>query len=282
MPDSENDSIRITWDPKNVFSGTAWFYARYRPDYPFKVIKLLRGKFGLSKNSRVLDLGCGTGQIALNITPYVSEVIAVDPQDDMLKEGRDLAGTKKVTNIRWVLGDSGDLSSMSAQIGNIDLTIIARAFHWMDREQVLKDLYRITKADGGVAIIQDSGPRDGPSLPWKEIIDQTVRHWLGEERKAGTDDTYSHPTKRHETILQESKFQDFEFMEFHVERSWSIDQIVGYIYSASSSSLPVLGDRKEPFEADLRKRLKELDPTGQFTEQAKINVLMGWKRSSEK
>jgi hypothetical protein len=142
----------------------------------------------------------------------------------------------------------------------------------------LKDLYSITQADGGVAIIQDSGPRDGPTLLWKEIIDRTVKHWVGEQRKAGTEGTYSHPTKRHETVLQESQFRDLELMDFSLERIWSVEQIIGYLYSASSSSLPVLGDRKEPFEADLRKRLRELEPTGQLKEQVKINVMMVWKR----
>ncbi len=278
MPRKQKHNTKASWDPKNVFSGTAWFYARYRPGYSNEVINMFREKFGLSKKSRVLDLGCGTGQIALSVAPYVSEVIAVDPQDDMLKEGQDLAGTKKVTNVRWVLGESNDLPSMSATIGNIDLTVIARAFHWMDREQTLKDLYTTTKTDGGVAIIQDSGPRDGPLLPWKEIIDQTVRYWLGEERKAGTEGTYSHPTKRFETVLQESEFRDIELTEFNVERSWSIDQIIGYLYSASFSSLPVLREKKEAFEVDVRKRLGELEPTGQFKEQVRIEVMMVWKR----
>jgi len=278
MPDSEKDNIRITWDPKNVFAGTAWFYARYRPGYPDEVINLLRERFGLSEKSRVLDLGCATGQIALKIAPYVSEVIAIDPQEDMLKEGQELADTKQIANIKWVLGESGDLPRISAHIGDINLTVIARAFHWMDRGQILKDLYKITKSDGGVAIINDSGPKDGLTLPWKEIIDQTVRRWLGEERKAGTKGTYSHPTKRFETILQESEFRDLEFVDFKLEKSWSIDQIIGYLYSTSSSSLPVLGDRKELFEADLRVSLRELDPTEQFKEQVEINVLMVWKR----
>ena len=69
-----------------------------------------------------------------------------------------------------------------------------------------------------------------------------------------------------------------EFADFGLERSWSIDQIMGYMYSASSSSLPVLRDRKELFEADLRRRLRELEPAGQFKEQVRIEVMMAWKR----
>lgn len=171
-----------------------------------------------------------------------------------------------------------DIPRISSHIKDIDLTVIARAFHWMDRVRTLKDIYKITTADGGIAIISDSGPMDSPMIPCKETIVQLVKKWLGEERKAGTQGTYSHPTKRFETSLLESEFRDLEFAEFNIERIWTIDQIIGYIYSTSYSSLPVLGGRKEPFEAELRARLKELDPTEQFKEQVKVNVLMIWKR----
>jgi len=278
MSANEKKNTGVTWDPKNVFSGTAWFYARYRPDHPIEVINILIEKFKLFNRSRVLDLGCGTGQITLQIAPYVSEVIAVDPQEDMLNEGQKLANTRGISNIRWIVGESGDLPRISGYINDIDFTVIARAFHWMDREQTLKDLYKITKFDGGIAVIDDGGSRDGPMVPWKETITQLRKKWLGEERKAGTQGTYTPPTKRFETYLLESTFSDLEVAGFNIERIWTIDQIVGYTYSASASSIPILGRNKEPFEAELRARLKELDPTGQFREQVVVSVMMAWKR----
>jgi ubiquinone/menaquinone biosynthesis C-methylase UbiE len=277
MPDRKRDRPRITWNPKNTFAGTAWFYARYRPGYPDEVFQLLRKRFGLDRSSRVLDLGSGTGQIALPIAPYVAEVVAVDPMEDMLKEAKEQAVTRHITNINWLLGESGNLGQMSNEIGEIDLTVIARAFHWMDREQTLKDLYSITKHGGGIALISDSGLRDSPGPYWKEIINRTVKQWLGEERKAGTQGTYSHPTERFETVLQQSAFQNLEIADFHLTRSWSINQIIGYLYSTSSSSLPVLGDKKEAFEADIRAWLAELEPSGQFKEQVTFEVMMVWK-----
>ena len=131
MPDRKKDSPQITWNPKNTFAGTAWFYARYRPGYPDEVFQLLRKRFGLDRSSRVLDLGSGTGQIALPIAPYVAEVVAIDPTEDMLKEAKEQAVTRRITNINWLLGESGNLGQMSNEIGEIDLTVIARAFHRM-------------------------------------------------------------------------------------------------------------------------------------------------------
>jgi len=280
MPETESERSRITWNPKNIFSGTAWYYARYRPGYPDEVFGLLREKFALNQGSRVLDLGCGTGQIAIPMSSSVQEVIAVDPQEEMLQEAQSQAATKGANNIRWLLGESGHLPQMESVIGKVNLTAIARAFHWMDREQTLRDLYPITQSGGGVALVNDSGPRDGPKTPWKETVDRMVKRWLGEERKAGTEGTYSHPKKTYEAILEESPFKGLEMAVIQLERKWSVEQIIGYIYSTSSSSLPVLGDKKGPFEEDIRKSLLELEPSGQFTEPVRIEIMMVWKRES--
>jgi ubiquinone/menaquinone biosynthesis C-methylase UbiE len=280
MPDNKKIRAKPAWNPDNIFTGTAWFYQRYRPGYPDEVFSLLRDKFGLNEDSKVLDLGCGTGQVALNLAPYVSEIIALDPQEEMLQEGKAAAKSSDISNITWLKGESGRLPDMAAKIGKINLTVIARAFHWMDKEQTLKDLYKITFSGGGVAIIADGGPTDGEMLPWKETIQQTVKKWLGEERKAGTEGTYSHPKKRFEAFLKDSKFSKYEEVSYAIERNWSLDEIIGYMYSTSLASPPVLGDKKDAFEADLRERLLEIEPAGRFREPVKTNIMMVWKKRS--
>ena len=84
----------MTSDYKDIFHGTAWYYARYREGYPQEFFDLIRQKFDLSTDDRVLDLGCGTGQIAIPISSLVKEVIAMDPEPEMIEEGK-----KKGVNI---------------------------------------------------------------------------------------------------------------------------------------------------------------------------------------
>jgi ubiquinone/menaquinone biosynthesis C-methylase UbiE len=271
------EPFRPSWNPGNIFAGTAWYYARYRPSYPDEVIHLLVARFGLDKKSRLLDLGCGTGQVVLKLAPYVAEVVAVDPQEEMLREGK--TASRGINNIKWFKGDSGGLPDMAGQIGMVNLTVIARAFHWMNREQTLHDLFKITVPGGGVAVISDSGPYDRAMIPWKETIQQTVKKWLGEARKAGTEGTFSHPQKRFETYLKESEFGNYEEATCTIERSWSIDEIIGYMYSTSLASPPVLGDKNDAFEADLRERLMKIEPAGRFKEPVEIVVNMVWKKS---
>jgi ubiquinone/menaquinone biosynthesis C-methylase UbiE len=267
-----------TWETDNIFAGTAWYYSRYHPEYPEQVKRLITGKFNLNKKSRILDLGCGTGQITLPLAPLVAEVIAIDPLDEMLQEGKLLATRKGISNIRWLLGESGNLARMALDIGEIDLTVIAQAFHWMDREQTLRDLYPLIKPSGGLVLITADGPKtDSPDTDWKVIISDTVRFWMGDIRKAGTKGTYTHPAKRFETVLAESRFHGFESYQFTTKRTWTLESIVGYLYSTSSTSIPVLDDKKEPFEADLRKRLATLEPSGLFIENAVTQVMLVWK-----
>jgi ubiquinone/menaquinone biosynthesis C-methylase UbiE len=271
------------WEADNIFCGTAWYYSRFRPDYPPGAFDLLVDKFALNKKSCVLDLGCGTGQVALKIAPYVAEVIAIDPLEEMLREGKSLADKEGIVNITWNQGESADLSHMSPVIGEIDLTVIARAFHWMEKEQTLRDLYAVTRPGGGLAIISDTGPRDDPlnklkdAGRWKSAIDDAVHYWLGDVRKAGTRGIFTHPHKRFEEFLKVSQFHRLEIAGLKTKRQWTADGIIGYLYSASSSSIPVLGDKKEPFEADVRRRLAEIEPSGVFEEEVTTEIVMAWK-----
>jgi hypothetical protein len=49
---------------------------------------------------------------------------------------------------------------------------------------------------------------------------------------------------------------------------------MGYLYSTSYSSPPVLGNKQEAFEADIWARLRELDPTEQFREPDTIEIIV--------
>ncbi|MEN4450489.1 class I SAM-dependent methyltransferase [Mycobacterium sp. SM3041] len=90
----------------NLFAGTAWHYARFRPDYPAIVINDLVQQLRLDGTGRLLDLGCGTGQLALPLAGHVAQAIGVDPESGMLAEATRQAEAQGVTNVLWRQGSS--------------------------------------------------------------------------------------------------------------------------------------------------------------------------------
>lgn len=62
-----------------LFAGTAWHYARYRPGYPQAFVDDLVTGLSLDGTRRLLDLGCGTGQLTIPLAPHVAEAVGMDP-----------------------------------------------------------------------------------------------------------------------------------------------------------------------------------------------------------
>ncbi|MGV9248754.1 class I SAM-dependent methyltransferase [Streptomyces sp. NPDC003710] len=85
---------------------TAPYYARFRPGYDPALYDMLAERFALNGTQRILDLGIGTGVLALPLARLVGHVTAIDPEPGMLDEGRKLAAEQDIPNIDWVEGDS--------------------------------------------------------------------------------------------------------------------------------------------------------------------------------
>ena len=74
---------------KPDFGGTtAQLYARYRRDLPTDRATALAGQIGLDPEDVVVDLGCGTGQLAVPLQPHCAAIIGIDPEPAMLAELR--------------------------------------------------------------------------------------------------------------------------------------------------------------------------------------------------
>ncbi|MEK5253908.1 class I SAM-dependent methyltransferase [Paenibacillus sp. FSL F4-0125] len=258
----------------NLFKGTAVYYSEYRPQYPSSLIRFLIQHFSLNGEGRLLDLGCGTGQLALRFSDWFEEMIGVDTESEMLDEANRLSKIHRVGNVSWKLGRAEELLS---DWGSFRLTILAKAFHWMDRASILEILYHCLDDNGGLAIIDTFNVEQEP-LSWQLKVNEIVKRWLGNERIAG-DSTYTHPKERHEDIVAQSSFKDVERLVLpSYSITWTVDSIIGNLYSTSYASKRLFGDYIERFEADMRSSLLEIEPTGKFTEELSVSVITAFKR----
>lgn len=75
-------------DRTDLFRGVAPYYDAFRPPYPPEMLEELLGRVPISGAGRLLDLACGTGQIALPLADRFVEVWAVDQEEDSIAFGR--------------------------------------------------------------------------------------------------------------------------------------------------------------------------------------------------
>jgi len=68
-----------------LYKGTYEYYAKYRPGIPKEVIDIIVEHFDIKTTDRVLDLGCGTEQVALVMDSRCGEMVCLDPDPEMLK-----------------------------------------------------------------------------------------------------------------------------------------------------------------------------------------------------
>lgn len=257
----------------DLFKGTAWYYSRYRPLYPSSLIRFLVNKFSLNGEGRLLDLGCGTGQLALRLSDWFEEIIGVDTEHEMIDEAIRLSNDNRVQNVRWFQGKAEEKSS---DWGSFRLILIAKAFHWMDRKSILEILYNSSDDKGGIAIIDNYNEKQEP-LPWQLKVNEIVKRWLGNERRAGNS-TYTPPKERFEDTVEKSSFKN---VERHVLPSysytWTVDSVIGNLYSTSFASKHLFGENLERFENELKSALFDIESTGVFTEELSVSVITAFK-----
>lgn len=263
------------YDPR-LYRGTAQYYSRFRPPYPPALVTVLRENYLLDGTGRLLDLGCGPGPVAIRLAHLFEEVIAIDPEPEMLEEGREVAARAGVTNIRWLLGSSENLP---ASLGQFRLITMGNSFHRMDCARTLETLYDLVTDDGGLAVVGHGAPIPAPPLtPWRQAIADVVRRyrdgilpWAQVEIP---------PESRHEAFLKRSRFKRLKTHLESFEISWTVDSMLGNLYSMSFCSRRLLGDRVADFERDLRAAVLAVEPSGILTgEPPEFFAYMVWKRT---
>lgn len=242
----------------DLFASTARYYSLYRRPYPESVISYLIERFELDGSGRLLDLGCGTGQVFQGLAPHFEEVVAVDSDVEMVRYAKKKSAEMLRDHVRVVCMRAEDCD---AHMGSFRMATFGASFHWMDRLRVGNLIYDRLEKHGHLVVLSPGSIHSGTSK-WEIAIQDLLRKWLGPERRAGGG-VYLEG-ERHEALLRKTRFGEAHIHHTSVNEEWTIDQIIGCLYSTSFASKAVLGNNQEAFERELRATLHGLNPEGRF------------------
>lgn len=247
----------------------ASYYARHRPGYPEAFIAHLARTYRLDGRGRLLDLGCGCGQLVFRICGWFEEAVGMDPQASMIEEAARIAKEKGIQNVRLVRGGSDDLDRA---LGTFRLTTMARSFHWMpDREGVLRKLFELSEPEGGVVIVEDRLDPDRLQTDLARLENEALARWLPPDWKE-PERPWKKSAESNEEVARRGPFQSIEHYRHRFERPWTLEGRVGLCFSLAA--VEALGDRKEAFARDLRKVLAAAMPGGRLVEHMELTALL--------
>ena len=256
------DEVRFAAD---LYRGSAGYYDRYRLPYPEAMLTDLIRRVEVPERGRLLDLACGTGQLAFALRRWFGEVWAVDQEPDMVAVVRAKAAASGAGDVRPLVSSA---ESLDAEPDYFDLVVIGNAFHRLDRDLVAGQILGWLKPGGYLALCWSSGPSAGEE-DWQRALAATLDTWkaaLGAEGRvpAGWD----LPRKRRPDlqVLADAGFEVAGRREFSIEHRWSLPELAGYVRSTSFLPAAVLGDQAAAFDADLAARLGPHSNGGTFTQ----------------
>ncbi len=250
------------------FRSTVPYYLAGRLRYPPPLVAAVAEAVRLEGRGRVLDLGCGPGFLALAFAPFAAEVVAMDPEPDMLAAAR-AAAQGAAGRLRFVLGGS---QTLGPALGRFALVAMGRSFHWMDRERTLAALDALVEPAGGVALFADRHPQ-APENAWQPA-------WrAARERFAERDPRLDH--RDHEAVLRRSPFSQLRrFAERH-RRQASVEELVARALSTSTTSPDVLGPARAQFEAELRAAVAPYAVNGAVSELVEAEALLATRPGAQ-
>lgn len=107
-----------------------------------------------------LDVACGPGTVVASLAPHVRSAIGLDATAEMLRQARDLAAERALTNVGWHLGDVYRLPFANAAF---DVVSCRFAFHHFEHPaRALAEMIRVCR-DGGRIVLCDGVAADDPA-----------------------------------------------------------------------------------------------------------------------
>ena len=203
----------------------------------------------------MLDLAAGTGKLTRLLVPSGANLIAVEPVREMRTELE-----RRVPGVATL---GGTAERMPFNDGYVDGVTVGQAFHWFNADAALREIHRVLRPGGGLALIWNArDERDPLQAALSEIIDPLEG------------DTPRRKQGNWKTLLAESGL--FERSErFLFEHTQPVDE-QGLVERVLSISF--IASAPANVRAEVEERVRELARNGTAADRAALHdrALLGF------
>jgi SAM-dependent methyltransferase len=214
---------------KDLFSGHAAEYARFRPTYPPELFAWLAE--ASAGRGLAVDVGTGNGQAALGLAAHFEHVTGLDPSAEQIAQ----AHPDPKVDYRVAPAEATGLADAS-----VDLLVAAQAFHWFDRGAFFGETARILRPGGVLALVSYVLSRISP--PVDDLVHALYtsldRYWEPERRLV--EDGYASVAV---------PFDEIPSPTFTMHSTWTVEDLIGYLGTWSALRNAVESTGEHPLEA---------------------------------
>ncbi len=224
-------------------------YLLYRPGYPENFFSLLQ-MLGIGlRGQEILDIGTGTGALAIPFNRQGSNVTALDISEEQISAARSLADKEKL-NIKFVVS-----SAESTMLPDHSFDALTASMCWMyfDKEKIIPEVIRLLRKDGllMVSSLIWLPLEDNIAQKTEELILKYNPDWKG---GGFTDNVNPVPNWSKEKFSLKSFHKYKENIPFNYE-SWR-----GRIRASRGIGASLAKDKIEKFDNEHQKLLEKITP----------------------
>lgn len=108
----------------------------------------------VSKSDNVLDIACGTGIVTCEFAKYAQNVVGLDITKNMITQAVKIQNEKKLTNIKF---DLGNVENLPYESDSFDIVFTRYSFHhFLNTQKVFDEMIRVCKPNGKIIVVDVS------------------------------------------------------------------------------------------------------------------------------
>lgn len=213
----------------NLFSAQSKQYAQYRPRYPEAMYAYL-ASIALER-ILVWDCGTGNGQAAVSLARHFERVYATDASAEQISHAALQEKVEyHVENAEHVALDSG----------SADLVTVAQAVHWFDLDNFYREVKRVLKPKGVLAVWTYSLPEISHQ------VDKLLLRYYSEILSGFWSERVRYVEAGYRSLP--FPFEEITPPEFVMEAEWDLSRLMGFLDSWSATQKYRELNGKHPLE----------------------------------